>query len=439
MILMESIVIQKAARGKVCNLSASHASTIDFMLRDQKRLWNWIHNLNVERYKASGEFIFYNEAAAMLTQKRQSGIFADGSSVAQQQCLRDYEKALKDSFPNAKIRRGFPKLKKMVSQCSLRFPASGISTVRQGEILSHVKLPKIGLLRVRNLSVPTGARINKYCLKHEADGYWLSVQYAIVVDQPVNDNMNAIGIDAGLSVMASLSDGAQIQALKPLRKSLKKLRRSQRSLARKRQGSINRRRQAKHVAKVHAKVRHARRNAQHQFSCRLINSHGLIAIETLSLSGLKRLKHQGFAWSDIGLGELYRQIRYKADWAGVSIYEHPRFSRSTGCCPDCEYVGPKIDLKIRIWTCSNCGVQHNRDIAAAKWLELCALKERARVGAACPEPAEVQASCPKRGRSGSAPRPIAIMRPKSSDNSVHDGSPANESLVTVAALHAQEV
>ena len=109
---MESIVIQKAARGKVVNLSMSRALTIDFMLRDQKRLWNWIHNLNVERYQASGEFIFYNEAAAMLTQQRHSNVFADGSVVAQQQCLRSYEKALKDSFPNAKIRRGFPKLKK---------------------------------------------------------------------------------------------------------------------------------------------------------------------------------------------------------------------------------------------------------------------------------------------------------------------------------------
>ena len=347
---MESIVIQKAARGKVANLSTTRASTIDFMLRDQKRLWNWIHNLNAERYESSGKFIFYREAAAMLTKQRHSGIFADGSIVAQQQCLRTYEKALKDSFPNAKNRRGFPKPRKRAIQCSLRFPAADIGTVRQGETLSHIKLPKIGLLRVKNLNVPVGAKINSYCLKHEADGYWLSVQYAIFIDPPVNENPISVGIDGGLSVMASFPNGEQVQALKPLRKSLKKLQKSQRSLARKRRGSINRQRQARRVAKVHVKVRHARRNAQHQLSRGLVDSHGLIAIETLSLSGLKRLKYQGFAWSDIGLGELYRQIRYKADWAGVSVYEHPRFSRSTGCCPDCEHIGPRLDLKIRAWT-----------------------------------------------------------------------------------------
>lgn len=363
---MDQIVIQKAVRGKVVNLAASKASTINFMLRDQRRLWNWIHDLNSTRYCETGKFLFYHEAAALLTQQRRAGIFIDGSVVAQQQCLRSYERALKESFPNSKNRRGYPKPRKRTSQCSLRFPAAGIGTVRDANYITHVKLPKIGLLRVRNLRIPTGAKINSYCLKHEADGYWLSVQYAIAVDPPVNSNPSVVGIDAGLSVMASLSDGAQIEALKPLRKACKKLRRAQRIYARKRRGSVNRRRQAQRVARVHARVRNARRNAQHQLSRRLVDEHGLIAIETLSLSGLMRLKHQGFAWSDIGIGELYRQLRYKAQWTGGKIYEHPRFARSTGCCPDCGLVGPKLDLRVRHWACTQCGAQHDRDVAAAR-------------------------------------------------------------------------
>ncbi|MAM84288.1 MAG: hypothetical protein CL472_06410 [Acidobacteria bacterium] len=431
---MDQIAIQKAARGKVVNLAASKASTINFMLRDQRRLWNWIHDLNSARYRESGEFLFYHESTALLTQQRRSGMFADGSAVAQQQCLRSYERALKDSFPNSKNRRGFPKPRKRTSQCSLRFPAAGIGTVRQGETLTHIKVPKIGLVRVRNLNVPTNSKINSYCLKREADGYWLSVQYAIAVDPPVNSNPSVVGIDAGLSVMASLSDGAQIEALKPLRKARKKLRRAQRIYARKRRGSVNRRRQAQRVARVHARVRNARRNAQHQLSRCLVDEHGLIAIETLSLSGLKRLKHQGFAWSDIGIGELYRQLRYKAQWAGGEIYEHPRFARSTGCCPDCGLVGPKLDLRVRHWACTQCGAQHDRDVAAAQWLELCAHTARTKVGAACSEPVEAQPR-PKRGKSGSAPRPIAAMRPESSRHPVHGGPPANEPSDTVCTAH----
>lgn len=404
------------------------------MLRDQRRLWNWIHSLTQQRYAETGRFIFYNEAAALLTQQRQSGVFSDGSVVAQQQCLRSYEKALKNSLPNASSRRGFPKSRKHATDCSLRFPARGIGTVRKGDILTHVKLPKIGLVRIRNLRIPLGAKINSFCLKREADGYWLSVQHEIVAGPPVNDNSYAVGIDGGLSVMVSLSTGEQIHALKPLRKAKKKLRRAQRSAARKRRGSVNRRRQMDKVCRIHARVRHARRNAQHQLSRKLVDAHGLIAIESLSLSGLRRLKHQGFAWSDIGLGELYRQLRYKAAWAGVDIYEHPRFARSTGCCPDCGYTGERLDLKIRRWTCTKCRIKHDRDIAAAKWLEMSALNAR-KVGTACPEPDEVDPR-PKRGRTRSAPRPIAAMRSDPNGSPAHGGSPANEPSDAVCLAHA---
>ena len=437
MFRMESIVIQKAARGKIVNLAKEKASAIDFMLRDQKRLWNWFHNLNVENYQKTGNFIFYKEAAALLTQQRADGLFVDGSIVAQQQCLRSYEKALKQSFPGAKNRKGFPKLKERPTDCSLRFPAQKIPTVRTGNILTHVRLPKIGLVRIRNLNVPLGAKINSYCVKKEADGYWLSVRFVIVVDPPVNDNKSVVGIDGGLSVMASLSDGEKVEAFRPLRKNLKKLRTAQRSLSRKKRGSVNSKRQSKKVARVHAKVRHARRNAQHQLSCRLVNDHGLVAIETLSLSGLRRLKHQGFAWSDIGLGEFFRQLRYKAEWTGAKVYAHPRFARSTGCCPDCGHVGERLDLRIRRWTCAECGVEHDRDIAAARWLRICAIVDQELVGTACPEPVKpVKAQSPKRGSPGAAARIVAVMRPEISDLPVHDGSPANIPSKVVRLAHA---
>jgi len=440
MFFMEQVVIQKTTRGKVVNLSNGICLTIDFMLRDQKRLWNWIHELNVKQYEHLGNFIFYKEAASLLTQKRQAGIFAEGSVVAQQQCLRSYEKALKDSFPRNNKRKGFPSSKKHTNDCSLRFPSHDISTVRTGNKLTHVKLPKIGLIRIRDLTVPIGSKINSYCLKKQADCYWLSVQFEVSDFKSINNNPSIVGIDAGLSVMTTFSDGEQIPALKPLKRNLKKLRTQQRSLSRKKRGSVNRRRQAKKVARVHVKVKHARRNAQHQLSSRLIKEHGTIAIETLSLSGLKRLKHQGFAWSDIGIGELYRQIRYKAKWAGVEIYEHPKFSRSTGCCPDCRHIGERLDLRIRTWTCTQCGAKHDRDIAAAKWLALCAKDNKTKVGAVCPEPVRsTKTKSPKRGRLHTAVQPVAGMRSEPPGHPVHDGSPANIPSDTMCLAHTLAV
>lgn len=72
--------------------------------------------------------------------------------------------------------------------------------------------------------------------------------------------------------------------------------------------------------------------------------------------------------SDAGLGEIRRQIVYKADWAERPVYEHPTFQRSTGVCPLCDWAGPKLPLSVSAWTCEGCGTVHDRDVAAAQVL-----------------------------------------------------------------------
>lgn len=51
--------------------------------------------------------------------------------------------------------------------------------------------------------------------------------------------------------------------------------------------------------------------------------------------------------------------------AGRTLIVFPRFERSTGVCPECGFIGPKLPLDVRSWTCE-CGALHDRDIAAAK-------------------------------------------------------------------------
>ena len=426
-------MIQRASKGQIVNLSDDAAGAIEFHLRDQRRVWNMALRLNEMFYRSTGQFVFYHELAACLTIARTVRQFNAGGVAAQQQCLRSFDRALRESLPSANSRKGFPRYRKRSSDCSIRVPAVSVKTVRQDGEITHVGFPKIGLLRVRNLRVPEGAKINSFALTTRAGKYYVSVQYAVEIEIPKPSNDRIIGIDAGLSVYATLSNGEQVQALRPFRSSVKRLRRAQRALSRKRRGSVNYRRQRRKVSRVHARVANVRRNAQHQLSRRLVNEHGTIAIETLSLAGLKRLKHQGKAWSDVGVGELYRQIRYKAEAAGVTVYEHPRFARSTGCCPDCGYIGERLELNIRSWTCPACGREHDRDIAAARWLEKCA-RQAQLVGAACPEPSEAPPWA-KRGKRGRH-RAVAVMRPVPSGIPANVGSPTNVPLTSVAVPHA---
>ena len=430
-----SVTIQRASKGQIVNLSDDAAGAIEFHLRDQRRVWNLALRLNEMFYRNNRQFVFYHELAACLTIARTVRQFNAGGVAAQQQCLRAFDRALRESLPSASSRKGFPKPRKRTSDCSIRVPAVSVKTVRQDGEITHVGFPKIGLLRVHNLRVPPGAKINSFSLTTLAGKYYVSVQYAVEIEVPKPSNDRIIGIDSGLSVYATLSNGEQVQALRPFRSSVKRLRRAQRALSRKRRGSINYRRQRQKVARVHARIADVRRNAQHQLSRHLVDEHGTVAIETLSLAGLKRLKHQGKAWSDIGVGELYRQVRYKAETAGVTVYEHPRFARSTGCCPDCGYVGEKLPLYIRSWSCPACGREHDRDIAAARWLALCA-RQASQVGAACPEPSGAPPQT-KRGKRGSN-RAVAVMRSDPSGPPAHDGSPANRPSMRVAQPHASK-
>ena len=70
--------------------------------------------------------------------------------------------------------------------------------------------------------------------------------------------------------------------------------------------------------------------------------------------------------SDVGWGEFTRQLKYKAEWYGREVIEADPFYPSSQICSECGHRDGKKKLHIREWTCSKCGVVHDRDINAAK-------------------------------------------------------------------------
>ena len=255
----------------------------------------------------------------------------------------------------------------------------------------RVNLSKLGTMRVRGGRMPTG-RILGARVRHSAGHWFLAIQFEgpppRIYGKP---SLPMLGIDVGLKASVARSDGVVTAAPRFFRKAEKRLERLQRRLSasielakRTKTKLSNRgRRKAQVIARLHERVGDCRRDFLHHRSSRAVGKAGVIAIGTLNVAGMARGR-LAKSIGDAGIAELHRQIIYKAEWFGRQVERAGRFDRSTGVCPDCGTVGPKLLLRVRSWCCAECGARHDRDIAAARVLESHALQQ---VGTVSAQPA----------------------------------------------------
>lgn len=76
-------------------------------------------------------------------------------------------------------------------------------------------------------------------------------------------------------------------------------------------------------------------------------------------------KHLAYNLADAGIGEFYRQLEYKCQWAGKNYIKIDRFAPSSKRCSHCGHIYRGLKLSEREWTCPVCGTRHDRDLNAA--------------------------------------------------------------------------
>jgi putative transposase len=174
-----------------------------------------------------------------------------------------------------------------------------------------------------------------------------------------------VGIDVGLTIFATLSDGGEVPAPRLFRKGEDVLARRQRSLATKRRGSNSRRRARTLVAKAHCHIRNQRLDFARKLTVVLFAKYDLIAFEDLNIRGMV---HSNLAKSihDAAWGLFLRCLTDKAESAGRwAVPVDPR--GTTQNCSACGEHVPK-GLTDRAHICS-CGLVLGRDLNAARNIE----------------------------------------------------------------------
>jgi len=120
----------------------------------------------------------------------------------------------------------------------------------------RIRIPHLGWVRMRESLRFTGKMLSA-TVSRVADRWYVS----IAVDThdsshlPKAENQGTVGVDLGVSSLATLSTGEKIEGPKPHKALLKRIRRLSRSLSRKQKGSNNRRKARHRLSRLPCKSR----------------------------------------------------------------------------------------------------------------------------------------------------------------------------------------
>jgi putative transposase len=246
----------------------------------------------------------------------------------------------------------------------------------------RIYIPRLGPVRMREALRFTG-RIVSATVSRRADRWHVSITVdATDAPLPTAENQGEVGIDLGVSVLATLSTGEQWPGPKALRSLLDRLRRLSRSLSRKVKGSRNRDKAKRSLARLHARIVNMRRDSLHKLTTSVTRRFHTIGIEDLNVRGMLANHRLARAIADMGLHELRRQLSYKTAWRGGHVVVADRWYPSSKTCSCCGHRLGELALGTRSWTCPGCGIQHDRDVNAAVNLKNMAMSS---IAAACGE------------------------------------------------------
>ncbi len=298
---------------------------------------------HITKYKKTEKYAFLNEATAdTLTQK-----------------LIDQDKAFDNFF---KGRASFPRFKKKLHAQSVRYKMDQRQIARTYSAGELIKLPKLGELNIRWSQIPAGTPKMVTVSKSASGKYFVAFGCEVdTVELPKTGNR--IGVDVGIKDVVVTSDGFRSGAPKFTYYYQRKLKKAQRNLSRKTKGSNRWKKQRLVVARLHEVIASSRKDFLHKLTTKLVKENDLICLEDLNVSGMLKNRKLSKAVADVGIFELNRQIKYKAQWYSREVVVIDRWYPSSKTCSGCGQIH-LMPLSKRVMSC-DCGIEIDRDLNAA--------------------------------------------------------------------------
>ncbi|QFQ96398.1 IS200/IS605 family element transposase accessory protein TnpB [Streptomyces phaeolivaceus] len=307
--------------------------------------------------------VSYVQSSAALTAWKKTeelAFLTEVSSVPLQQALRHLQAAFGNFFAK---RAQYPRFKsRKKSRASAEYTRSAF-TWRDGRLtLAKMVAP----LRIRwSRPLPEGAEPSTVTVSRDSAGRWFVSMLCEDTVAPAPASDLAVGPDAGITSLATLSTGEKITNPRHERRDRARLARARRELSRKVKGSHNREEARGKVAKVHARIADRRRDFLRKLTTRLVRENQTLVIEDLTVRNLLKNGKLARAISDAAWTDLRSMLEYKCAWYGRELVVIDRFFPSSKLCGACGTITAKLPLNVRTWTCE-CGAVHDRDANAAR-------------------------------------------------------------------------
>ena len=298
------------------------------------------------------------DQTAQLTELRAADLTWSAVPVeVQRSALRRVDLAFQAFFRRCKSGEtpGFPRFRSQ-----RRYDSFSVGPAKVKKDRVHV--PKLGHIKF-NLHRPIEGTIKNTILKRDAAGkWWITFQCDLGEAPPKVLIRTTVGIDVGLTSLATLSTGVSIHNPRYFEAGQELLKKRQRDLARKKKGSKNRERARVLVAKAHAHVHHQRLNHAREEAKKLVEQFDLISFEDLNIKGLAS-GMLAKSVHDASWGLFRHAVACKAECAGKTIGSvDPR-----GTSQRCSRCGALVrkTLADRVHRCPHCELVLDRDHNAA--------------------------------------------------------------------------
>ena len=245
---------------------------------------------------------------------------------------------------------------------------------------SKLQIPTIGDVRFGSVRENFNLSSKKQVANISFDGKYWYLSYTEDVENQVTDlpdYTDGVGIDLGIKMLATVSDGTTVPNIKTFRRVRilnKRLKRLQRKVSRKYCiNKCNKHNKTKNIMKlerqiklIHRSLRNIRVNHIRKFVSDLVKKQPqYIAIEDLNVKGMMKNKYLAKDIANCSFYTIKEHLIRKATERCIAVRLVDRFYPSSKTCSNCGSYNKDLKLSQRVYHCSNCQEKIDRDFNAS--------------------------------------------------------------------------